>query len=737
MTQSELLNEYPILKDDLMAIPRKSILGLIGQDKYTDDRGFLVDICDTFADGDGDEFFWKMTPMMMFVRENPDEVTAYTTPEKLIVLNYPNHHLSNDDDDRFQRWYFIYCHECLHQMWDTFSVGEDLVKDGIPLDHHLLNIASDCVINDYLSTINTSHKIMPNGLITPDVIEQKYGVKYDNKVDNQYSLYCKIIETLNDDQKKELKKEFGDKIEPKKVTKKQGPTGPTPPEPPQIKPSKEFIEGWTDAIQDTLAKKIDPLTWKPEPDWEKQHPKDYIAGYTEAVKQIKEGLEKGIEITENPKGGGGDSNGLPPIPWKIPPTGSNGGDSDNKGEGGDSDSKDQRKNDAQDAANEAQKYADKAKELADKGDAKGAKAAADKAGDAAKKAGQLMGGGEGDEAMKEGDNAKQTANSGNSSAKDAADAAQKAADAAKKACSGSNSQKGSSGASGGQGDANGTHLFDPDITQEDIDRATRYAEETCKKYRNSITSGIGEFLEKCKAAAKRKRPSDLHANTHKGNTAWNKEVTLHAKKYVQKKIKTNPIWRRTYDREKRGSMAITPEQLRRGVVIPAGRKRIKNKQTFDLSVYIDVSGSMDHCITQVFKTAYTILDDLIHNFSKIKEIDKDNINTRMFVFDTQMKEIDYGKTYPAGGGTYSFSNLINDMKKNGSSALVNIIITDGDFSEVKPQEVANAIKELPGCVELVTSNIEGRFDSCEHRVRQTCGEGKFHVMYTDSEFTPR
>ena len=43
-------------------------------------------------------------------------------------------------------------------------------------DGYILNVASDCVINDYLSFIRK--KEMPDNLITPEYLKEKYGVEY-------------------------------------------------------------------------------------------------------------------------------------------------------------------------------------------------------------------------------------------------------------------------------------------------------------------------------------------------------------------------------------------------------------------------------------------------------------------------------------------------------------------------------------------------------------------------------
>ena len=59
-------------------------------------------------------------------------------------------------------------------------------------NHILLNIASDCVINEYL--INEK-KLPPisNGLITAKSLKDAYNVDYKPREDTQFTLYEKLL----------------------------------------------------------------------------------------------------------------------------------------------------------------------------------------------------------------------------------------------------------------------------------------------------------------------------------------------------------------------------------------------------------------------------------------------------------------------------------------------------------------------------------------------------------------
>ena len=152
----DLVNEYPIFKEQKMKLPLQSIVAI--DDEHTDDRAFLVDMMDTWSSDDHDTFFNDMLCAINFIASSDPQEIAYTDINKIISLNYPGDKaVVPFDDDRFMRWYFIYCHECLHQLWDTFEVGDKIKQEGITYNHLLLNIASDVIINDYLEGLIINH----------------------------------------------------------------------------------------------------------------------------------------------------------------------------------------------------------------------------------------------------------------------------------------------------------------------------------------------------------------------------------------------------------------------------------------------------------------------------------------------------------------------------------------------------------------------------------------------------
>jgi hypothetical protein len=204
--QEKILSKYPILENGDFNIPRKTIFGLIGKDDLSDDRARLIEYCNNSADRNNEMYFYDSLCAVEFILEG---ATAYTTPDKRICLNYPCEDICPMDDKRFRRWYFIFCHECMHQLWNTFGVADKIKKDLGSCDFQLLNIASDCVINDYLKYDQNAGKVVPTSIILPETIKTKYGVDFDRLKDTQYSLYCKLNK-LNQKDKDDLKDQYGD-----------------------------------------------------------------------------------------------------------------------------------------------------------------------------------------------------------------------------------------------------------------------------------------------------------------------------------------------------------------------------------------------------------------------------------------------------------------------------------------------------------------------------------------------
>ena len=146
----------------------------------------LVDYVEMSASNNDDEFFYDMVEMIRFINE--PGTLAYTDENRRIYLSAPGIIGKN-----ILPWDFTYAHECLHQLWETFEVKKEIESKGIEYNHDLLNIASDCVINDYLRELRG--KTPPNGIIFPETIKAEFGVDYNRQEDTQFSLYMKLLKS--------------------------------------------------------------------------------------------------------------------------------------------------------------------------------------------------------------------------------------------------------------------------------------------------------------------------------------------------------------------------------------------------------------------------------------------------------------------------------------------------------------------------------------------------------------
>lgn len=318
--KSSLINskELKLLKDSLIAASEVD-----GKENF---RVRLIEYIDDTADNEDDEFFYDMMEFCRFLKPDP-ETTAYTTPDHIIYLNAPGVF-----GEKVREWDFIYCHECLHQLWETFAVEDQIKKNGIKFDHYVLNVASDCVINDYLSAIRKK-TAPPNG-ITPEYLKETYGVEYDRKVDTQFTLYLKLLEVaekLRKDKKCQDAQDNGS-------NGGDGPTGDGPQG--GGDPNKKSKNGKDGSSQGGKQSDANDNT---------------AEGAQKSAEEAKKAADKAQQNADSGKGSQKDADA------------------------------------AKDAAKEAQDAANRAKDAANKGDKEGEAKAAKEAKDAADKAKKLAG----------------------------------------------------------------------------------------------------------------------------------------------------------------------------------------------------------------------------------------------------------------------------------------------------------------------------------------------------------
>lgn len=679
-----------LLNSKSMRFVKQSLIDVSKIDNKEKFRVKLVNYIDDSSTAEEDEFFFEMLSFLRFLKPSSKSI-AFTTPNKLIYMNAPT---GGNVGESVRKWDFIYCHECLHQLWDTFGVKEQIEKAGIEYNHKLLNIASDCVINEYLRD-KRKKEHFENG-IYPEVLEKEFGVKYDYRNDTQFSLYLKLLEQKNklnefeknnpgmidDDMPKE-------KLKPKSTEKVKTP--PAPPGPSE-KHSKDYIKGWKDAIKDTVGKKVDPL----DKDYKEKNTgnNEYDKGYNDCMNDIIKGLTDGIQLGDSSSNAGG-SGDLPQIPWDTDneeqsssSSSSDSSEDSDDSDNSDNDDLDNTPNDsssAQDAADEAkeaaekaQKAADEAKKAPEKSQNEEDKEAAKKTQEAADEAKKAA-----DKAQEAADEAKEAAENGDKKTEEKA--AKKAKEEAKKAKAASD--KASNEAGNGDDE---TELVE---TEADLEQIRKNAEAIIEKYKNRIVGDFGSFIKKCKSSVALKKDG-LGVNNQRGMASWNEKLNANVNAFVKKKIfQKKRQFERTYSRVKRGSGFIEF-----GKPIEPGRKVREQKLTINACFYVDCSGSMSgDRLENATKAIYRISEGLKKHFTKDKIVE--DVVFKLVAWDTNFYDVKWGNKIHPKGGTMSLEDLVEGVIDKSADYLINIIITDGEFSNSSASKIEK----------LLSNNIEGMF----------------------------
>ena len=262
---------------------------------------------------------------------------------------------------------------------------------------------------------------------------------------------------------------------------------------------------------------------------------------------------------------------------------------------------------------------------------------------------------------------------------------------------GKDGQGGQGSGGGGQGKGGGdtndqTSNMSPDVLKKIAEKA----KAVVNKYKSKISGDLGKFLEKCKKSHELSK-SGLATNTHKGGTGWNEQLNSSVKAFVKKKVWSHKRqYKSTYSRIKRGSGFVSY-----GDQLKPGRKKIENKLTINVAFYIDRSGSMSHSIKNVFKALYNIAESLKRQYKS--ETVVEDIAFKIYAFNHSMKELQYGDTINADGGTMDFDEIVKFISEHTAEYMINVIITDAQFS-VNENETDKFIRNIGGMLEFITNN---------------------------------
>ena len=635
-----------LLNSEEFEFVKRSIIHISEIDGKQEYRTNVIEYINDSSSSNDDEFFFDMLEFVRFLNPKSEHL-AYTTPERLIYMNCPHKNVTN-----LKQWDFTFDHECLHQLWETFGVAEKIIKEYGSYNHELLNIASDCVINDYL--VFYRKKEIPKDLITPEWIKTTFNVDYDRKNDTQYSLYCKL-KKVTDEQKELLKKLMNDP-----------------------------------AFKKMMDDENSNQSGQPS-----QSGQSGLPSQSGQSGQSGEGGESGESESEN-NGGNNDkspSERAKEAADKAQKSADNAKSAANKS--GDKDKKESADK-AQDAADRAKDAAERAKECEKNGDMKGAEKAAKEAEEAAAEAekNNENAGGE-----KVGNSKKQEGEltHGDKNHKDDA----------------SNNEGGGNGGGG---------TADYIETPAELEKIKKQAKEVLDKWREKISGDLGSFINKCKKSLQL-NPSGLNIGNRHSAPGWNQQMASYVNTFVKKQVfKKKRYFEKTYSRMNRRAGYV-----KAGQPITPGRRTRKDALTINCAFYIDRSGSMmGDPIKNVFKAAYAIAEGLKKQFSREKIVDE--ISFKMFAFDTVMHPIKWGNTISAGGGNMDGSEIFEYIEKNTNDFLINIIITDAQFSFAE-STIKELLDKTNGMVLFIANN------DCESIKR--VAKDSLHLFYVlaDSQFT--
>lgn len=628
--KSSLLNE-----NDLKGV-KNSIIKVSEKDGKENFRVRLIEYINDSSENDDDMFFYDMLEFSRFLDPDDPGAVAYTTPDHLIYMNAPNDSIG----ESYRKWDFVYDHECLHQLWDTFGVAEKIKEKYGDYDHMVLNIASDCVINDYLYAIRKKER--PDDLITPELIKEQFGVDYDRKYDTQFTLYEKIMKSV------EKQKNLMDELMKDPIFKK---------------------------IIEDMKKEDQQSQGGIQAGSQGQQGQGGNQGQQGQNGNQGQQSQDGNQGQQSQGGGQGGSNGNT--------DGSGNGKTDGSGSSNsnsdiDNMSADEAAADAQKSAEAAQNAADKAKDNAKKSGSNEDKEAADKAQEAA------------DKAKAAADKAKEAANKGNK--KEAQDAAKEARNAAKEAQDAANGKTGNGDKNAGNGAGTGAGTTEQE--EVDVEKIKHKAEQIIEKYSKKLTGALGEFISKCRVSASLKTDG-LKVGTQAGNLSWNQEMTTYINSFVRKKVfQKKRMVERTYKRPNRRSGVVEI-----GAPLVKGKRIRKDSLSINTAFYIDRSGSMSN-INDVFKAAYTLCDVIKKKFGKESVVD--DIAFKMHAFDYDMHELAFGKKMSADGGTMDFGSILEYIKDHTQDYMINVIITDAQFS-IDRNKVTKFIKDINGMLLFITN----------------------------------
>lgn len=651
---------------------------LLCKDGKEEWKADFIEFTNDDCDNSDLSFFFDQLPFVRFIVDQSEEHVAFTTPEKKIYMNAP--YVSFIGESK-KLWESVYFHECLHQLWETFAVAEEIKKTlgEDKYDHAILNIASDCVINEFI--MNNMRRKMPDNLVDAKFIKEKCGVDYDRAKDTQYTLYCKLFK-----KKEEIKKNMPDKY---KEAGEEGDPGGQGGQGGQGGKSGGKSGGQGGKGGNGGKKDIKDMSGK-----------EAAADAQKSANEAKDAANKAQAAADAAK-----------------EAAKNGGDQEA------ADKAQKAADAAKKAAEKAQKAADEAKAAADAGDDETARQKAQEARDAANKA-------------------KQKSQEAGQKTKEAAEGAD--GDAAEKAKEAGDEAEGQGGEHdpNEDGTPSGTKQIDhtggPHELKEWLendakdDESNKMAKENVDKYKKRVDGIVGEYIsgvKRCLKDIQQARDGQGYKTFAKaqGKSKWDIDFKNIVDAYIKQQIfNKKREMEPTYSRPNRRAGFV-----KFGQPIKKGVKPKEDKLNISMTFYIDKSGSMwGEDLENATKLAYG-LSDAIEDKHKHEKKVIEKFEFKYYTFNEHIQPIKKHEKVESNGGNMSFEELLDVIKKNSINDMINVIITDAGFP-INVSKTLKFVEEMTGLFVFVTNMNQCESDYRE--VEKRAKEHNFKYILADRHF---
>lgn len=252
-------------------------------------------------------------------------------------------------------------------------------------------------------------------------------------------------------------------------------------------------------------------------------------------------------------------------------------------------------------------------------------------------------------------------------------------------------------------------------------------------YSGKISGVIGQYVTKCdeaiediKKIKEKKDKIGMTSYARRANSApWDVQVKHIIDKYIGTRVRKSNHKEKTYRRpNRRNGVVEFGEPLKKGT------QTKKDKMFITMTFYIDISGSMSgEPVKNAFNSAYKFSDFIIKKYKGNAKVSDCLFD--YYAFNTRFSKVKAGTIPHANGDNVDFNEILEEINKKSLNDLVNIIITDAQFPIPLTQTV-NAVKNSNGMYIVITNSDYSRHDleAVQNKIPD-----KFVWIQADSKFS--